>query len=330
MRNGGGRLLAILGILLLIVAAVVYFLFFLTPPNTAQQTDVQAMPTSEPTRRVVVARIDIPDNTVLSDVETYLQLGEIREADYNAQPSNYFDSMSELRNKIALVGVSAGQPILSSDVIEGGLSLRIPEAAEDEARPKAYPMQVGNQTGVADQISEGDRVDVIFTFRFSLTFLRPGVDEAGNLTIKEEIREDLFSTKTIIQNVEVLHISRPAAEVSEEDQAAAEEMVDENGQPIVPADSGNILRAGEWFIIVALTDQQAEVMELARIQDAAVTLVLRGRGDTAIETTNGVTIRSLISDFGLPMPELFEVQNETEEDEETPQPSTQETPEPSP
>ena len=113
------------------------------------------LPTEAPKRRVIVARIDIPNNTVLTDTETYLEPSDIPEVDYNARPNQYFTSIGELQGKVTLQAITAAQPILKSDVIEGGLSLQIPPAAPNEPRPKAYPLQVNNLSGVADQIRPG-------------------------------------------------------------------------------------------------------------------------------------------------------------------------------
>jgi pilus assembly protein CpaB len=53
---------------------------------------------------------------------------------------------------------------------------------------------------------------------------------------------------------------------------------------------------------LAVTDQQAEIIKLSREQGNGITLVLRGRGDSAVENTVGATIDLLVSQFGLPLP----------------------------
>jgi pilus assembly protein CpaB len=52
-----------------------------------------------------------------------------------------------------------------------------------------------------------------------------------------------------------------------------------------------------------VTDQEAEIIKFSREQNNALTLVLRGRGDTATETTIGATIDLLVSQYGLPVPD---------------------------
>ena len=50
-----------------------------------------------------------------------------------------------------------------------------------------------------------------------------------------------------------------------------------------------------------MTDQQAEVLKFSG-ETGVITLVLRGRGDTALETTIGSTLEILVSQYGLPVP----------------------------
>jgi pilus assembly protein CpaB len=316
MRRGG-RLILLLGVLIAAAAALFLYFFLQSPPTP---TGVQiAPPTEPPKKQIVVARIDIPANSVLTDTETFLQLGEISEADFNARPRDYFTSSSELQGKVTLRLISAGEPIFLGDVQEAGLSLQIPPAAPNEARPKAFPLRVENLSGVADQITPGDFVDVIASFRMTRTFLRPGVDEQGQIIIKEESIADLLSTKTLVQNVQVLKVVKPPAAPEgtptpggepPPEQAGPPE-TDASGQPVGAGGAegqpeqpgGQTQTPGTWILVLAVTDQEAEIIKFSREQSNAITLVLRGRGDTATETTIGATLDLLISTYGLPIPD---------------------------
>jgi pilus assembly protein CpaB len=163
-------------------------------------------------------------------------------------------------------------------------------------------------------------VDVLASFRFTRTFLRPGFNEQGQLIITEESVTDLQSTKTLVQNVQVLRVIKPPA-VPEgtptpggAPQQEGPPQTDSSGQPVgeggaaqpnqqgQPA-AGETLVPGSWILVLAVTDQEAELIKLSREQGTGVTLVLRGRGDTAVETTVGATLDLLVSQFGLPLPE---------------------------
>ncbi|MFL5800235.1 MAG: Flp pilus assembly protein CpaB [Roseiflexaceae bacterium] len=314
MRRGG-RLVLLLGVV--IAAAAALFLLFFVGRTTPPVVVDNAIPTEAPKRQVIVARIDIPNNTVLTDTETYLQSADIPEADYNSRPNDYFTSVAELQGKVTVQAISATTPILRSYVVEGGLSLQIPPAAPNEPRPKAYPLQVNNLSGVADQIRPGDQVDVLATFSFTRVFLRPSFNEQGQLIIKEETISDLLSTKTLVQNVEVMRIVKqpvvegtptpggpPPEDTSSGGESGGTPTGGQSGDQSQPAQpgAGTTLTPGNWMLVLALTDQEAEIVDLSRRHGNIVTLVLRGRGDTAVENTIGATVDLLVSRFGLPLP----------------------------
>jgi pilus assembly protein CpaB len=313
MRRGG-RLILLLGVLIAAAAALFLYVFLQGTPTPQPINNIP--PTEPPKKRIVIARIDIPSNSVLTDTETFLQTGEIPEDEYNARPGQYFTSPGELQGKVTLNEIAAAAPVLQSDVQDAGLSNQIPLAAPNEPRPKAFPLAVSNLSGVADQIKSGDSVDVLVSFRFTRTFLRPGFNEQGQIIIKEETITDLQSTKTLAQNVQVLRVIKapaaPEGTPTPGGAAPAQEgppQTNEGGQQAQPGQTpqpgqpaaGETLASGSWILILALTDQEAEIVKLSREQ-GVITLVLRGRGDTANETTIGATIDLLVSRFGLPVP----------------------------
>jgi pilus assembly protein CpaB len=317
MRRGG-RLFLVLGVVIAAIAAVLGFVFLQQQPTLSPDGTQPLQPTAVTTRQVVVALSDIESNTVLTDTETFLAFDEIPATQYEANPDQYFTSLGELQNKLTLRPIGVNEVITRDAVTDAGLSLQIPTAGPNEPRPKAYPFQVGNLTGVADQIKPGDFVDVLGSFNVTQTFLRPGVDEQGQPTIKEQ---ELVgqTTKTLVQNVQVLQILRPqpAPEGTPTPEGAppaeGPPQTDASGQPVGqggPEGQGSSaatsLRTGNWVLILAVTDQEAEVIKYSLEQGLGVTLVLRGRGDTAVETTTGATLDLLISEFGLPLPQPFE------------------------
>lgn len=307
MRRGS-RLILVLG-LLFAVAAAIALLFVLQQPTSPQP--ISAEPTPIPKRKIVVARIDIPNNTVLTDTETFLSTNEVPETEFRAD--QHFTSINELQNKVTINAITAAEPIRKPDVIDAGLSLQIPPAQPNQPRPKAIPFQVDNLSGVADLIKPNDFVDVLVSFKVSLTVLRPGVNEQGEIIIREEQVADQQTTKTLLQNVQVLKILKPAQPPAGTPTpggpsgARQPTEVDESGQRAgTPAPGGpgaaNTFTPGQWLLILAMTDQQAEVLKFALDQTAAITLVLRGRGDTANEQTTGATLDLLVSQYGLPLP----------------------------
>lgn len=55
--------------------------------------------------------------------------------------------------------------------------------------------------------------------------------------------------------------------------------------------------------MLAVNNQEAELIDFARNTNAAITLVLRGVGDVDLEQTIGASFDLLISDFDVPLPQ---------------------------
>lgn len=299
-----------------LIAALVALGVFVYVQGGSTQTPEQVLqaPTTPPTRRVVVAAVDIPNNTLLTDINTLFTFAEISEADFNANPGDFFTSPAELTSKVTVRAVSATTPIRASDVTDAGLSNQVPPGQEGQPRTKAISVLVNNLTGVADEISPNDFVDILASFTINRTFIRPGFDETGNIRFVEEQFAGQ-STKTLIQNVQVLRIKRPAPPTegtptpaaAAGDQPPAPDQGGATSTDGVQTSNGGVnavdtLQPGTWTLVLAMTDQQAELLKFARETGNGITLVLRGRGDTATETTLGATLDILVANFGLPLP----------------------------
>ncbi|HNP84972.1 MAG: Flp pilus assembly protein CpaB [Chloroflexi bacterium SZAS-1] len=336
MRRGG-RLFLLLGLLIIIIGALAYFALAQQPLANQQLTP---QPTQEVKRKIVVARIDIPNNTLITDTVTLLTTIDIPETEFAAASGQYFTSPEELLYKQTLRTVAFNERIRKADVTEPGLSIQIPTAQPNQPRVKAITFQVNNLSGVADQIRPGDFVDVLSSFIIKRTYLRPGVGDQGQITIKEEPFSGQ-TTKTLLQNVQVLQIRKPAPapEGTPTPGGAAPAnagppQTDANGQPVAAGDNGtaangqeanasnaNTFQPGSWLVILAVSDQQAEILKFAIEQGTGITLVLRGGGDSAIENTTGATLDLLVSRYGLPLPQP-EVPALSQPNDLTPVPTT--------
>jgi pilus assembly protein CpaB len=275
---------------------------------------------------VVTARIDIQAQTFISDtaaLETLFTEESIPEIDFD---SDMVTNRSDLLDKLVINPVQAGRPIRTSDISDPGLSLRIPDAEpEDDAPPKAYPFQVNSLTGVADQVQQNDFVDVIATFVVQKRVALPsGFDQDTGIQNYTVEFEELRTTKTLVQRAQVLSILRPQRPSPEEGEEEADPGApppgedvppeDEEGDPGAPPPSGAAasggqqapsggITTGEWILVLAISDQEAELLEFAQASGARVSLTLRGTDDEQVEETVGATLDILVSDFGLPMPD---------------------------
>jgi pilus assembly protein CpaB len=310
----GGRLFLLLGVVIAAIAALLLFVF--TQGQVQPEQPISTTPTAVPRVRVVIARVDLPVNGIISDTETFLTTDEMPEPEFNAQPGAYFTNPAELLNKVTLRPLLANERIKKSDVADGGLSLLIPTAQPDQPRRKAIPIQVNNLTGVADLVTPGDFVDLIITFRVETKYLRPSLTvnpETGILTVT--IVDDVFidsSTKTLVQNAQVMRILRQrvdpdATPTPEGQQSSGPPPANPDGsaagtQNSGGAPSGDTFVTGNWLMILAVTDQEAEIIRYSLQQATGLGVVLRGRGDGDTEQTLGVTLDILFEQFGLPRP----------------------------
>jgi pilus assembly protein CpaB len=179
-------------------------------------------------------------------------------------------------------------------------------------------VSVNNLSGVADQIRPGDFVDILTTIEIQRTIIRPGFNETNEIIFKEEAITGK-SVKTLIQNVQVLQVLKPAvppgtpgAEAAPPAQEQGPPQTDASGQPIPAGQAGQptqqtgpqttgTFQPGDWILTLALTDQQAEIVKFST-ESGLISLALRGRGDSAVEDTIGATLSLLVEQFGLPLP----------------------------
>lgn len=326
MRRGAIVILLI-GLILIVGAAALFFL--LQQPGggglIGGTQPTPALPTEAPEVEIVRARVDIPANTLIADT-TLLDVITIPQNEFD--PNENFSRTGEIVGKLTTRPFRANEFIVKAGLTEPGLSQQIPTAEADRARDKAYPFIVNNLSGVADRIVPGDFVDVVATFSVPRRESYPTArDERGLVRSLNDLT--LNSTKTIVQRAQVLQIVRPpvATDATPEAGVAPESgslpQVDASGQPIAPesGQASGAITAGAWTLLLALNDQEVELMEFALASNARMVLVLRGAGDAAFEPTIGATLDLLISEFGLRLPYALPPQVVSEDVAFTPEPT---------
>ncbi|ABY33761.1 MAG TPA: pilus assembly protein CpaB [Chloroflexus aurantiacus] len=323
-----GALLFLLIGLIVIIGGLAAFLLLrggAATSTTSQTPEVPPPPTAVPLVSVVQARVDLEANTLLND-PSLLDVVEVPVTEFDE--ANEFSNINDVLGKLLINPVVAGQSIRKDNIREAGLAQRIPTAEPGQAQVKAYPLIVNSLSGVADQVAVNDFVDVIATFSVERQIIRPGpvqvitVNDVDQLVREYQYGENqtFFSTKTIIQRAQVLQIVRPALPAPTEGEETTTEavtppassslpQVDASGQPITGAQTAeggattpSTLTEGVWVVVLALTDQEIELLEFALQSQARIVLALRGANDDAIESTSGVTLDLLVREYGLPLP----------------------------
>jgi Flp pilus assembly protein CpaB len=184
----------------------------------------------------------------------------------------------------------------------GGVS---PISRQLQPGEKAIAFQVDPVTGLNFLIQPGDHVDIVLGSR--ITVLQPTSD-----TVSKPANQQRFETvpgldavrtvKTVLQDKRVLYVSQTRVQ-SQAQAAASPSPGTSGGQTQAQAPIENVI------IVIAGTDQDAEVIKFAQNDVSEVgplTAVLRSTTDTDKETTGGITIDRLVSQYGLAIPNIVQ------------------------
>ena len=290
-------------------------MFYAPTEGILASSSAQLPPTAEPTFSVVKADIDIPEGTVITATEGLLTLGDVPASQF-AEDLNVV-SMEDVRNMIVTSPIKAGEAVRKDSLRKAGLAQKIPAPKEGEAPVKAFPLQVNSLSGVADLVQPGDFVDVVASFNLDVITFHPGAPQPqdGGVTINpvNEHTTNEGSSKVLLQDVEVLDIIKPAP-VAEDGASPAPEATPppsppaegENGAGVTPSQA-NTLTTGNWIIVIAVSNQEAEVLRFALDRGIGITTMLRRAGDHTTERTVGATMRILVDNYGMPMPSFPQV-----------------------
>lgn len=318
MRRGSSSLLIILGLFLLLVAGAAGLLYVYAPAQGIFASQAVTLPpTTEPTTQIVKAMIDIEEGTLISSTDGLLKMDTVPISQFTQGVT--LANFEEARNMIATSTIKAGDIVRADQLRAAGLAQKIPAPANGEQPVKAFPLQVSNLSGVADLIQPGDFIDVLASFNLDVVTIRPdGLSEENGqnkyMMMSEKSNEGI--SKVLLQDVQVLDIVRPAPpaegdqeqqqqEPPQEEQAPAEGDGAQASPP--PATTGNTLKTGNWIIVVAVTNQEAEVLRFSLDRGIGISTLLRRAGDHTTERTVGATMRILVDNYGMPMPSFPQV-----------------------
>jgi Flp pilus assembly protein CpaB len=273
------RLVLLIGIFLAIVAFV---LVLITIGNPSSGTGgASAAPTTE---KFVVAAKDIPLSAkIQADDVTY------KEVPIGQKPADGFVDTSFVIGQIARQPVTSGQYI-SSAVI--GTSNGQIQTIECPSGLVCMAVQVDQVSGIGTLTKAGDHVDMLVGLtgdKFPVVTLNADDD---SITVVSGINST--SVKALLQGLQVVGTLLPPPPADTGTQNGAS-----------PAPGG--------------TTQQAEVIKYAQI-DGSISLVLRATADfvdpvtgdplppeTIVPvTTTGITLKGLVDDYGVLVPELVE------------------------
>jgi Flp pilus assembly protein CpaB len=239
---------------------------------------------------VLVAKQDIAIGTAVTP--DMVEVKEVDDTDVSGTP---LGDPSRVGGRPALVAVPA-QSQVSKETFGTGTSI-VDISAQLKTGEKAVTIQLDRATGVDFLVEPGDIIDVVLSQ--DVQVLQPAADSTPDNPRFEPVAglTNARTVKTVLQAKRVLYVSQSRAQ-----QSAA---TPSPGQEATPSQA----LTESVIIVFAGTDQDAELVKFAQrdqTERGAVTVTIRATDDTATEDTKGVTIDSLVSDFGLPIPGIVE------------------------
>lgn len=175
-----------LGIVLALLAGVLVF-------TVTQQA--AAPKQVEVTVPVVVARIDIPERSIITPEQL-----ETREYPRTLVPSGAITSVDIAIRQTTLAKIPLGAPVLSSQIVTGGGSTGLSLTIERGKVLVAFP--IGDALTNTGQIKAGDRVDILATITPPAIAAVPPAPGTPSVPALASIPV----TQKIVQNLEVVDI----------------------------------------------------------------------------------------------------------------------------
>lgn len=296
------RLVILVGVLLAVLAFVA--IVILLNQRGGANGGPQATP-STVTVLVATEDIDIGEEVTPAKVEE-------QAVDPEAVTPTRLGSASQVSGEPALFAIPAGSQV-TLEAIGRGTGKVVDLSVMLNPGEKAIALQVDPVTGMNFLVTAGDSIDLILSQ--NITVLQETADSAANPDENAPQRfepvtglEDQRTVKAILQNKRVLYVSDTRAVTPEPTtDTNGDGIVDENDAPPEQAALESVI------IIFAGTDQDAEVIKFAQNasgDQGALTAVIRHADDDAVEETTGITIDSLVTDYGLKLPEIVQQLNE--------------------
>jgi len=292
-----------------VLALLAFFVLYigLSAAGNNKSSDVSTTPTVEPKAQVVVAATDIPAFTVLKE-----DMLTIKEVDLSTIMTGTTATTVDLIGRMVTRDYQQDAQLRLDDVTDPGISQILTKGQ------RAFVMPVQEINNFGGQLVDGDTLDMLWTREFKTTATITGPDGAP---LQQEAT--LGTTKTILQGLKILRVislrsggatgkssssavntdaslnsgttNDPATEQAKNDatlQTLYNDQANGKDEPVYTA-----------VAVMAVTDQQAEVIKYAR-EYGKISLALRAKDDTDEEKTTGITDKILVQDYGLVLPEV--------------------------
>jgi Flp pilus assembly protein CpaB len=282
------RLVILVGVLLAVLAfvGIVVLLGQQKGPETVKKQTVD----------VLVAKQDI----AIGDSVTPA-LVEVKAVAPDAVLGTRFSDPSQLTGTPALFPIGAGSQV-SKEAVGLGAGGTTCISCQLEPGQKAIAFQVDPVTGLDFLLQPGDHIDIIF--RGEVQVVQQTADSINTSQPRYEPvagLENAPTVKTLLQDKRVLYVS--ATKITP--------IADPSATPVPGQTAKAETVLTSIVVIFAGSDADAEVIKFAQSDvniTGVLTAVLRRTDDQVVEDTTGVTFKILVERFGIPVPDIIQVQ----------------------
>jgi Flp pilus assembly protein CpaB len=285
------RLILLIGIFLAIVAFVLILVTLQGQSGPTRQEERTTTP-------VVIAAKDIPLGAKIT-----ADMVKTKDIANDQKPANGYTDVSFVIGQTARQSVTAEQ-LITTDILTG--SSGSIQNIEVPTGKVAIAIQVDQVSGVGTITKAGDHIDLLVGLtgdKFPVVTLNP---DDNSITVVSGLNST--SVKLLLQGMQVLGTLLPPPPA-------------DTGQNEGDTTTGGStsLTGQSQIIIVAVDAQQAEVIKYAQL-DGSISVVLRSADDfrdpvTGLPLdpaliipadTKGITLKSLVDDYGILVPQLVE------------------------
>ncbi|HSO29293.1 MAG TPA: Flp pilus assembly protein CpaB [Candidatus Sulfomarinibacteraceae bacterium] len=281
------RLILLIGVFLAALAFV-FVIVLLGGGQTGGGTSASAPPTEVET---VIAARDIPLGVTVTAAMVTTQVLPV-----TVQEAGVYADVTQAIGKVARQSITKGQQVTAYQFSDLGTAGKV----EVPAGYTGIAVQVDQVSGAGTLIKTGDYVDIVASVSptFPMNSFIQNAQNAATITTLY----DPTSVKVLIQGVQVVATLLPPPPATEAGVATP-----------APDSGGTALTGQQEIVILAVTQQQAEVIKFAQL-DGSITLMLRSPRDFVDEngnpvvpvtvTTTGIVLKTLIDEWGVlpPLP----------------------------
>ncbi len=299
-----GIIIALLVALGLGVAAYLY-IGSGPPPGGGDPNDPATLPTEipPPDIEIVEAASDIPANRLITgaDREVLFQVSAVRPSEVTDNDVRADEFSSLIQGQVTKTSISGGDRIKKDAFRPAGIAELIPTAVPGQSSRKAMTVFVSDLGSIA---ADGNTADIIASYNVTSWYMEfNSVDQQGVFTYDKREYLDV-TTKVIGQNIPILKVIQP---IIIDPQTGAQPVPPE---PAVPGADGVIPppqpttepvfpQGSQWQVVLAVTEQEAELIDYTRNKPGFLSLIVRRADDQEIVTTTGVTMDLLMRLYGV-------------------------------